>query len=57
MSATINEDTAVSSDTEDDENNPKTQDRDRDSIGSVNICQKGIYTILETPIPHFERKS
>ena len=55
--ATVNEDTAVSFDTEDNENNSETQERDRDSIGSVNIGQKGIYTILHNPISHFERKS
>lgn len=49
------EDTAASLDTEDNEDNSETQERD--SIGSVNIGQKGVYTILHNPISHFERKS
>ena len=31
--------------------------RDRDSLGSVAICQKGIYKLLGKPIPYYERNS
>jgi len=29
--------------------------RDRDAFGSVAICQKGIYTLLNNPIPYYDR--
>ena len=29
--------------------------RDRDALGSVGICQKGIYTLLKNPLPFYER--
>ena len=32
-----------------------TKHRDRDAFGSVAICQKGIYSLIQNPIPFYER--
>ena len=36
------------------QNDNETQEMDRDAVGSVNIAQKGVYKLLNDPIPFFE---
>ena len=50
----VNEDIAT---TNVEEKKSMMQERDRDCIGSVNITQKGIYTLIGNPISAFERST